>query len=136
MHTVCLKETIPAGVWLFLSLKTTKKSSKNRKRKSNVNIHPKFGEYSDQPTMETKKILLSLIEERLVGYEVHETAVSDARREDKTGKGREAGKGGEGSDLVHEASIAFLESEKSVLRNVKKSLEVLKIRSHDDDDEL
>jgi hypothetical protein len=107
VYTTCLKQNIPQGLWLFLSLKTMKQNNavmnKDRDTKG-------FGSLSDKPTQESRQLLLVLIDDRIKAYDRY---VAD-------GFITEEGKDLDGDR--HEASRIFLNNEHLLLKSISKSL--------------
>ena len=120
-HTACLKEMMPPGVWLFLSLKVTPKIKRRRNRRAPSSAV--YGEYTNRPTEESKSVLLELVRERIKGYTIFFNQKSVALQgEDFQGKSV--------------ASKQFLRSELIMLERIVKSLNILDVYPADDNDEL
>ena len=104
-------------MWLFLSLKNVKNVSNNQGIKEKSLFKNKYGEHSAEPTVQTKNLLLMIIEERLLGYEEYEKKIL------------QSGIQGSRNERVHEASAAFIRTEHNLLKLVRDSLIKLEIKS-------
>lgn len=88
--------------------------------KSTAKIHyNKNNNYSVKPTVDTTDYLITLIRNKLIGYELYFTFI----KEEKT-KGNN----------VHTSSVQFINSEYVLLKNILKSL--LNENTKDNNDEL
>ena len=98
--STCLDTKLERSIWLFLALKTNRiqahsSSSKNEISKKDV-------DFFETPTASDKAYLLQFIETRIMGYEQHWAKQSE--------------------EVVHEASLAFLQTEYTVLTDIRQSL--------------
>ena len=98
--STCLDAKLGRSIWMFLALKTNRvqtHSSSSKKEISKKDI-----DFFEIPTASDKAYLLHFIETRIQGYEKHFAKQSD--------------------ETVHEASLAFLRTEYTVLTGIRQSL--------------
>lgn len=124
VHNACLKEIITREVWLFLSLKLTPKNKKRKNRRGHFSAT--YGEYTDRPTVESKKYLLESVRERIAAYNSFFNVSSVLS---VTGQIIDP----EGKSV---ASEQFLRSELVMLEKIVDYLIILDVNSADDNDEL
>ena len=96
----CLDAQLGRNIWLFLALKTNRVQAHSSSSKKEIS--KKDVDFFETPTASDKAYLLQFIETRIMGYEQHWAKRS--------------------GEVVHEASQAFLQTEYTVLTNIRQSL--------------